>query len=144
MLVRTLENFLVYLTVVPCQKKGTLIEFHDKVYIGSIEEIQIGGPMPRVLPSILFAAPHAQEGGTMAGLLLLVDGHLRGKSGRRSLSFSYRCIGLGQYYKGWSRVRAESHRNSLAVDIGYNMDMIWWWQVSSRQHRSDSFAAAII
>ena len=32
MLVRTLEKLQVHLTVVPCQKKGTLTEFHDTVY----------------------------------------------------------------------------------------------------------------
>ena len=33
MLVRTLEKLQVHLTVVPCQKKGTLTEFYDPVYI---------------------------------------------------------------------------------------------------------------
>jgi hypothetical protein len=36
--------------------------------------------MPPVIQAILSAARHAQEGGTMAGLLLRVDSRVRGKS----------------------------------------------------------------
>jgi hypothetical protein len=48
MLVRTLEKLYVHLTVVPCQKKGTLTEFHDTVYIYIYIYIYIGCVPPQV------------------------------------------------------------------------------------------------
>ncbi len=47
--------------------------------------------MPPVIQAILSAARHAQEGGTMAGLLLRVDSRVRGKWLASMLFSSRRC-----------------------------------------------------
>ncbi len=114
---------IVSLTTGPkCGSHRTLCFFTGQIMRCLFLTIAFSGwPLPRVVPSILYAAPHAQEGGTMAGLLLLVDGHVRAKSETRSLSLYYRCFSLGQYYKGWSTLWSESHSSSPAVDIGYYM-----------------------
>ena len=52
MLVRTLEKLQVHLTVVPCQKKGTLTEFHDTVYRN-----RKGGSLPTSRPVPQIAMP---------------------------------------------------------------------------------------
>jgi hypothetical protein len=46
--------------------------------LSAISRQPSGGFLPPVVPAVLFEARHAEDARTMAGLLLRVDGHVRG------------------------------------------------------------------
>jgi hypothetical protein len=75
----------------------------------------VGGPMPPIVHAILSAARHAQEGWSMAGLLLRVDGHVRGKLMIESILSIPPTAALGQHWMQKKKSAAAEKQPAVAL-----------------------------